>query len=85
MLISIDGMHAVDFINCSTGGYCPNLNVIMLLPNPSFQPRTVTTAVQTAQIAPTILAALGLDPNLLDAVQAEGTAVLPEGWMQLAR
>ena len=25
LLISIDGMHAVDFLNCSTGGYCPNL------------------------------------------------------------
>jgi len=25
LLISIDGMHSVDFINCSKGGYCPNL------------------------------------------------------------
>ena len=25
LLISIDGMHAVDFINCVTGQYCPNL------------------------------------------------------------
>ena len=25
LLISIDGMHAVDFLNCSKGGYCPNL------------------------------------------------------------
>src|SRR5271157_3684680 len=25
LLISIDGMHAVDFINCSNGGYCPSL------------------------------------------------------------
>ena len=25
LLISIDGMHAVDFLNCSAGGYCPNL------------------------------------------------------------
>jgi predicted AlkP superfamily pyrophosphatase or phosphodiesterase len=25
LLISIDGMHAVDFANCSSGGYCPNL------------------------------------------------------------
>lgn len=30
------------------------------------------------QVAPTILAALGLDPNALDAVRAEGTAVLPD-------
>ena len=30
------------------------------------------------QVAPTIVQALGLDPNALDAVQAEGTPVLPE-------
>src|SRR5215471_3908029 len=23
LLISVDGMHAVDFLNCSNGGYCP--------------------------------------------------------------
>jgi hypothetical protein len=33
--------------------------------------------VETAQIAPTILAVLGLDPNKLTAVQDEGTQVLP--------
>src|SRR5262249_31971337 len=25
LLISIDGMHALDYQNCVTGGYCPNL------------------------------------------------------------
>src|SRR6202035_2663932 len=25
LLISVDGMHAVDYINCVKGGYCPNL------------------------------------------------------------
>ena len=25
LLVSIDGMHVLDFINCSKGGYCPNL------------------------------------------------------------
>jgi hypothetical protein len=34
-------------------------------------------AVQTTQIAPTILASLGLNPNKLDAVRAEGTQALP--------
>lgn len=34
-------------------------------------------AVQTSQVAPTILAALGLDPSSLDAVRIEGTPVLP--------
>jgi hypothetical protein len=38
----------------------------------------VTSPVETAQIAPTILIALGLDPNKLTAVQKEGTQVLPE-------
>jgi hypothetical protein len=31
----------------------------------------------SAQVAPTILEALGLDPRKLDAVRAEGTGVLP--------
>ena len=34
-------------------------------------------AVQTKQIAPTILETLGLNPNKLDAVRAEGTTPLP--------
>jgi hypothetical protein len=25
LLLSIDGMHAVDYLNCVSGGYCPNL------------------------------------------------------------
>jgi predicted AlkP superfamily pyrophosphatase or phosphodiesterase len=33
--------------------------------------------VQTNQIAPTILTALGLDPNALDAVRLQGTPALP--------
>jgi arylsulfatase A-like enzyme len=33
--------------------------------------------VETTQIAPTILDLLGLDPNALQAVQVEGTQVLP--------
>ena len=52
-------------------------NVMMLLSNPSFSPSTVASPVETAQIAPTILMALGLDPNKLIAVQEEGTQVLP--------
>jgi hypothetical protein len=50
---------------------------MMLLSNPSFSPSTVTSPVETTQVAPTILAALGLNPNSLTAVQAEGTQVLP--------
>jgi Uncharacterized proteins of the AP superfamily len=39
--------------------------------------RVVTSPVETTQIAPTILTALGLDPNSLEAVQIEGTRALP--------
>jgi hypothetical protein len=39
--------------------------------------RTVGRPVETTQIAPTILALLGLDPDALSAVRAEHTAVLP--------
>ena len=60
------------------GGFAhDDVNVILLLSNPSFEPKTVTTPVQTLQIAPTILKALGLDPNQLQAVQKEHTPVLP--------
>jgi hypothetical protein len=60
------------------GGFAhDDTNVIMLLSNPSFSSETVTSPVETAQIAPTILAALGLDPEKLISVQKEGTQVLP--------
>ena len=52
-------------------------NVIMLVSNPKILPRTITTAVQTSQVAPTILKSLGLAPNDLDAVRQEGTTALP--------
>jgi len=39
--------------------------------------RTVTSTVETTQIAPTILETLGLDPHELQAVQIEGTKALP--------
>ena len=38
---------------------------------------TISTPVETTQIAPTILTLLGLDPNQLQAVQMEHTQVLP--------
>jgi hypothetical protein len=53
-------------------------NVILLVANPSFAPQTVSVTTRTAQVAPTILEALGLDVNALDAVRAEGTQALPE-------
>ena len=60
------------------GGFAhDDTNVILLLSHPDFEPSTVRGAVGTAQVAPTILEALGLDPQSLDAVRAEGTGVLP--------
>ena len=60
------------------GGFAhDDTNVIMLVANPSFTPQTVSVPVTTMQVAPTIVSALGLDPNSLDAVKAEGTSVLP--------
>jgi Type I phosphodiesterase / nucleotide pyrophosphatase len=60
------------------GGFAhDDTNVIMLLSNPKFDAKTVTSPVETSQVAPTILKVLGLDPNDLQAVQKEGTQVLP--------
>ena len=60
------------------GGFAhDDTNVMLLLSNPAYAPRTVTAEVQTAQVAPTVLKVLGLNPNSLDAVRAEGTPVLP--------
>jgi hypothetical protein len=61
------------------GGFShDDTNVMMLLSNPSFSPKTVTSPVETTQVAPTILKALGLDPNALRSVQLEHTQVLPD-------
>jgi len=66
------------------GGFAhDDTNVVMLVSNPSFTAQTVATGVNTTQVAPTALQALGLDPRALDAVRAEGTAVLPEVARQL--
>jgi len=60
------------------GGFShDDTSVIMLLSNPAFTASAINTPVQTTQVAPTILKALGLDPNQLQSVQIEGTAVLP--------
>lgn len=60
------------------GGFAhDDTNVMLLLANPSLTAKTVTSEVQTAQVAPTILKVLGLNPSLLEAVAKEGTPVLP--------
>ena len=55
-------------------------NVMMLLSNPSLKAKTVTTPVETMEVAPTILKALGLSPSALQSVHEEGTAVLPKSF-----
>jgi hypothetical protein len=60
------------------GGFAhDDINVMLLLSNPAFRPRTVFAEVGTLQVAPTILKALGLNPSALDGVRVEGTSVLP--------
>jgi arylsulfatase A-like enzyme len=60
------------------GGFAwDDTNVMLLVSNPRMDSRTVHSFVETAQVAPTILKILGLDPNALDAVRLEGTPVLP--------
>jgi Type I phosphodiesterase / nucleotide pyrophosphatase len=63
------------------GGFShDDTNVIMLLSNPSLRATTVTTPVETMEVAPTILKALGLNPSALQSVQQEGTATLPNSF-----
>jgi hypothetical protein len=60
------------------GGFAhDDTNVMLLISNPQLHRRTVTSFVETSQVAPTILELLGLDPQELDAVRREGTPVLP--------
>jgi hypothetical protein len=73
--VTYSGSHAKQ---AEHGGFAhDDTNVVMLLSNPGFAPRTVYSGVGTAQVAPTILRALGLNPSALEAVRVEGTPVLP--------
>jgi arylsulfatase A-like enzyme len=60
------------------GGFAiDDTNVMLLVSNPSLHARSDNSFVETAQVAPTILNLLGLNPAALDAVRLEGTPVLP--------
>jgi arylsulfatase A-like enzyme len=60
------------------GGFAhDDTNVMLLVSNPEIKAHSVNSFVETAQVAPTILQLLGLDPQSLDAVRTEGTPVLP--------
>jgi len=52
-------------------------NVALLVSSPSIKQATVPVLVQTTEVAPTILKALGYDPKELQAVKLEGTPELP--------
>jgi arylsulfatase A-like enzyme len=52
-------------------------HVALLVANPILAGTSINTAVATTQIAPTILKALGYNPQELDAVRLEGTPSLP--------
>jgi hypothetical protein len=60
------------------GGFAhDDVNVLMLVAAPGLEAQTFTTQVQTAQVAPTVLKLLGINPAKLDAVRLEGTESLP--------
>lgn len=60
------------------GGFSfDDTNVMLLVASPPLPVASVNITVETAQIGPTILWLLGLDPNELDGVKKEGTTILP--------
>jgi Type I phosphodiesterase / nucleotide pyrophosphatase len=52
-------------------------NVGLIVSNPGFRAGVVKTPVATSQVAPTLLQALGIDPQALDSVRIEHTEILP--------
>ena len=64
--------------NAEHGGFSfGDTNVGLIVSNPELHHRVVETPVATSQVAASILKALGIDPNELQAVRREGTQVLP--------
>jgi hypothetical protein len=59
------------------GGTLDDTHVAFLVSNPGLKQATVREHVSTMQVAPTILQALGLDPDDLQAVRMERTHTLP--------
>jgi len=69
------GSHAK---NAEHGGFSfGDTNVGLIVSNPEIDRRTVKTPVATSQVAPSILKALGIEPEELGAVRKEGTQILP--------
>jgi arylsulfatase A-like enzyme len=59
------------------GGTLDDTGVALIVSNPRIHARVIADHVWTKQVAPTILSALGLDPEALEAVRKERTRVLP--------
>jgi Type I phosphodiesterase / nucleotide pyrophosphatase len=60
------------------GGFSEeDTNVALLIAHPALSPRVIKTPVTTAQVAPSVLKALGLNPAALEAVVKEDTPLLP--------
>lgn len=59
------------------GANADDRSVALIVSGTAIQPRRITALVQTTQVAPTILRALGYDPTELQAVGKEGTQELP--------
>lgn len=51
--------------------------VALIVSNPGISPKVINESVLNAQVAPSILLALGISPQELDAVRLEGTKPLP--------
>ena len=49
----------------------------LIVSNPGTSPHVIKTPVATSQVAPTILKALGIDPDELHSVRVEHTTALP--------
>jgi hypothetical protein len=60
------------------GGTVDDTHVALIVSNPRLERSVVHRHVDTTQVAPTILRALGLDPSALAAVRMEGTRPLPD-------
>jgi hypothetical protein len=64
--------------NAEHGGFSfGDTHVGLIVSNPSLSAKVVKSPVATSQVAPSILKALGIDPNELLSVRNEGTTVLP--------
>ena len=60
------------------GGAPDDRHIALLVSNPSIKAAQVDEAVSTTQVAPSIVKALGLKPESLEAVAKEKTALLPK-------